>query len=218
MDSIELMIQLQQPGWGLLLAGSSLVIDAPTKCAALKLIERATDQLALSVRGFKGYKDVVIRFPGCSRPYRVPVVMAEGEITLSPESPITDYVFGKGLSLNTNSFKILERICKSEKPMSLVNLSTDSQDWVNYPLVQMLNVSAEQATELNMRDYWEEDALSYVKRILQQQSRFEHSYEAFIPAGRARFSSTFEVVNFGSDSMPYRLVTIHEWNTLGVCV
>ena len=116
--------------------------------------------------------------------------------------------------LNSQSLRILERLRESEKPMSLVNLHTDSQDWVNIPLAQMLSTSPQEATQLNMRDYWEEDALAYVKRVLQQQSSFNHNYEAFIPAGRCNFSSTFEVVQFGYPVTDYRLVTIHQWELL----
>lgn len=44
------------------------------------------------------------------------------------------------------------------------------------------------------REYGEEDALSYMKRILGQQSVLNHSYEAMLPYSPAQFSSTFEVV------------------------
>ncbi|MBD2047270.1 hypothetical protein H6F78_17005 [Coleofasciculus sp. FACHB-64] len=47
--------------------------------------------------------------------------------------------------------------------MSLTDLDSDAQEWENYPLAQMLQIPAIQAVTLNMKDYWEEDALNYVK-------------------------------------------------------
>jgi hypothetical protein len=75
----------------------------------------------------------------------------------------------------------------------------------------MLQLTAPEATELNMRDYWEEDALDYVKRVLTQQGPFNHSYEARLPYTRARFNSTFEVIEFGHPKRLKRLVTIHSY-------
>jgi hypothetical protein len=62
-----------------------------------------------------------------------------------------------------------------------------------------------------MRDYWEEDALAYVKRILTQQGTFNHSYEAMLPYAKAHFNSTFEVIEFGHPKRLKRLVTIHSY-------
>jgi hypothetical protein len=99
----------------------------------------------------------------------------------------------------------------SEKPMSICDLESDDQEWVNVSLTQMLQLTAPEATELNMRDYWEEDALDYVKRVLTQQGTFNHSYEARLPYTRAHFNSTFEVVEFGHPKRLKRLVTIHSY-------
>lgn len=202
--------QIGQPKVNLFFAGTSLVIEAPSRATALALVDNATDNLANSLVGFGGLcKDVKIRFPGCSRPFRVPLIMASKEQKLD-NSEVTQWVFGGGMKFDAKSLAILERMKNCEKPMSLVNLATDAQEWVNLALANMLAVTPEQATELNMKDYWEEDALAHVKRRLKQQGRLEHRYEAFIPAGRRFFSSTFEVVQFGNVNADYRLVTIHE--------
>ena len=67
---------LQEPGWGLVLDRSDrLIIEAPNKSAACKLIDEAIAQLACSVARLN-YKDVLVRFPGGDRPFRIPVAMA----------------------------------------------------------------------------------------------------------------------------------------------
>jgi hypothetical protein len=99
----------------------------------------------------------------------------------------------------------------SKKPMSICDLETDDQEWVNVPLTQMLQMTADQACEQNMKDYWEEDALAHVKRVLRQQGTFDHNYEAMLPYSRAQFSSTFEVIEFGHPKREKRLVTIHHY-------
>jgi hypothetical protein len=128
-----------------------------------------------------------------------------------PTPEITDMVFSKRLGLDASELKLLERMRTSEKPMSICDLETDDQEWVNVPLTQMLQLTAPEATELNMRDYWEEDALAYVKRVLTQQGTFDHNYEAMLPYSRANFSSTFEVIEFGHPKRLKRLVTIHSY-------
>jgi len=99
------------------------------------------------------------------------------------------------------------------------NLGNDSPTIPQVP--QMCDSSPEcfsdrlrQATQLNMKDYWEEDALAYVKRMLQQQGRLDHHYQAMLPYGLAEFSSTFEVVRFGFPERDYRLVTIHSYEPI----
>jgi hypothetical protein len=104
----------------------------------------------------------------------------------------------------------------SEKPMSICDLESDDQEWVNVPLTQMLQMTSDQACEQNMKDYWEEDALAYVKRMLQQQGVFDHSYEAMLPYTRAQFYSTFEIIEFGHPKKPKRLVTIHSYEPVQV--
>ena len=46
------------------------------------------------------WKEVLVRFPGCQRPYRVPVAMAV-KTNLNPnDSDLADYVFGGGIGMN----------------------------------------------------------------------------------------------------------------------
>jgi hypothetical protein len=134
--------------------------------------------------------------------------MTEG-VTPTPEIP--DMVFNKRLGLGSHELGILQRMRESPKPMSICDLESDEQEWVNTPLTVMLQMSSNQATELNMRDYWAEDALAYVKRVLEQQSVLEHSYEAMLPYTKAHFNSTFEVISFGNPQRLKRLVTIHHY-------
>ena len=99
--------------------------------------------------------------------------------------------------------------------MSICDLEDDAQEWGNKPLALMLRMPIEQVTSLNMRDYWAEEGLRYVKEILRQQSIFEYSnYQALLPYGSAQFSSTFEVIEFGlhrnQPKRKKRLVTIHQ--------
>ncbi len=77
----------------------------------------------------------------------------------------------------------------------------------------LISSASDQACEQNIKNYWdeEEDALAYVKRMLQQQGIFEHSYEALLPYTRAQFSSTFEVIEFEHPTRLKRLVTIHSY-------
>jgi hypothetical protein len=95
--------------------------------------------------------------------------------------------------------------------MSLTYLESDAQEWVNLPLSEMLEMLPTQTTTLNMKDYWKEDALDYVKRTLKQQSILNHSYKALLPYSPARFASTFEVVEFSHSRKLKRLVTIHHY-------
>jgi hypothetical protein len=77
----------------------------------------------------------------------------------------------------------------------------------------------QQATQLNIRPLWEEEMLAELKRTLSQQQIFEYNdYEAMLPYTPARFSSTFEVIEFGlHPDLPKRtkrLVTIHSYTPL----
>ena len=167
----------------------------------------AADQLALSIANLK-VKDAQISWEGCKRPIRVLASMTNES---KPAPKISDMVFSKRLGLDAAELKLLERMRASEKPMSICDLESDAQEWVNVPLTQMLQLTAPEATDLNMRDYWEEDALAYVKRILTQQGTFNHSYEAMLPYAKAHFNSTFEVIEFGHPKRLKRLVTIHSY-------
>jgi hypothetical protein len=202
---MDIIRHLRQPGWGFKLGTKTLVIDAPDEFAANELIEAAFDQLALAASKLH-FKNVEIRWSGAIRPIRVLASMVEGEL---PE--VSDMVFTRSLGFDAQEFKILERMRSSEKPMSICDLESDDQEWVNVPLTQMLQMTSDQACEQNMKDYWEEDALAYVKRMLQQQGVFNHSYEAMLPYTRANFSSTFEVIEFGHPKRLKRLVTIHSY-------
>lgn len=203
---MELLSYLQ-PGWNLRLGSKRLVIDAPSEGAAFDLLASAADQLALSVANLK-FKDAQISWEGCQHPIRVLAAMANES---KPTPEITDMVFSKRLGLDADELKLLERMRASEKPMSICDLESDDQEWVNVPLTQMLQMTSDQACEQNMRDYWEEDALAYVKRVLTQQGTFNHNYEAMLPYARANFSSTFEVIEFGHPKRLKRLVTIHSY-------
>lgn len=198
-----------QPGWNLRFGTQRLVIDAPNEGAAYDLITNASEQLALSVANLR-FKEARISWDGCQRPLRVLASMAENLNT--PEiSEISDMVFSRRLGLGDQELNILQRMRESEKPMSICDLESDDQEWVNVPLTQMLQMTSDQACEQNMKDYWEEDALAYVKRVLTQQGGFNHSYEAMLPYARALFNSTFEVIEFGHPKRLKRLVTIHSY-------
>lgn len=197
-----------QPGWNLRLGTKRLVIDAPNEGAAYDLITNASEQLALSVANLR-FKEVRISWDGCQRPLRVLASMSE---SLSNTPEISDMVFSRRLGLGEQELKILERMRSHEKPMSICDLESDDQEWVNVPLTQMLQMTSDQACEQNMKDYWEEDALAYVKRMLHQQGDFDHSYEAMLPYARAHFNSTFEVIDFGGKAK--RLVTIHSYESV----
>lgn len=99
--------------------------------------------------------------------------------------------------------------------MSLTDLISDAQEWVKVSLAQMLEMPAIEATKLNMKDYWEDATLNYVKRMLGQQSIFNHSYEAMLSDSPTHFSSTFEVIEFGVAKKPKRLVTIRHFQPIG---
>lgn len=95
---------------------------------------------------------------------------------LSSTPEISDMVFSRRLGLGEQELNILQRMKESEKPMSICDLESDDQEWVNVPLTQMLQMTSDQACEQNMKDYWEKDALAYVKRMLRKQGTFNHSY------------------------------------------
>lgn len=203
-----------QPGWNLRLGTKRLVIDAPNEGAAYDLITNASEQLALSVANLR-FKEVRISWDGCQRPLRVLASMSE---SLSNTPEISDMVFSRRLGLGEQELNILQRMKESEKPMSICDLESDDQEWVNIPLTQMLQMTSDQACEQNMKNYWEEDALAYVKRVLTQQGTLNHSYEAMLPYARAHFDSTFEVIDFGHPKRLKRLVTIHSYEPVSQSV
>jgi hypothetical protein len=194
-----------QPGWNLRLGTQRLVIDAPNEVAAYDLLANAAEQLASSVANLQ-FKDAQISWEGCRKPLRVVATMAQAS---TPEIP--EMVFSRHIGFGAEELRILERMRESEKPMTICDLESDDQEWVNVPLTQMLQMTSDQAVEQNMKDYWEEDALAYVKRVLEQQGTFDHSYEAMLPYTRANFNSTFEVIEFGHPKRLKRLVTIHSY-------
>ncbi len=152
-----------------------------------------------------------ITWDGCHKPLKILASMSETD-EVKPAAPeILNPVFSSNWGLDFHSLKILERIQSFLKPMSFTDSEPDAQEWVNLPLSEMLEMPPTQATTLNMKDYWKEDALDYVKRILKQQSVFNHSYEALLPYSPAQFTSTFEVVEFGHSKRLKRLVTIHHY-------
>ena len=204
------LLSCLQAGWNLRLGSQRLVIDAPSEGAAFDLLASAADQLALSIANLR-FKDAQICWEGCQRPIRV---LASMNTESSPTPEITEMVFSKRLGLDASELKLLERMRNSEKPMSICDLESDDQEWVNLALTQMLQMTSDQACEQKMKDYWEEDGLAYVKRVLTQQGTLNHSYEAMLPYARAHFSSTFEVIEFGHPKRLKRLVTIHSYEPL----
>jgi hypothetical protein len=197
---------INDAGWDWKLAGTNAIIVPPDQIAADELVDSLTELLATNAAKLKG--EILVRWQGAQIPYRISASMDDGEIA-TPEIP--DMVFSKKLGLDVAELKVLERMRSSEKPMSICDLESDDQEWVNMPLTQMLQMTSDQACEQNMKNYWEEDALAYVKRMLQQQRTFDHSYEAMLPYTRAQFSSTFEVIEFGHPKRLKRLVTIHSY-------
>ena len=197
---------INDAGWDWKLAGTNAIIVPPDQIAADELVDSLTELLATNAAKLKG--EILVRWQGAQIPYRISASMNDGEIA-TPEIP--DMVFSKKLGLDVAELKVLERMRSSEKPMSICDLESDDQEWVNVPLTQMLQMTSDQACEQNMKNYWEEDALAYVKRMLQQQRTFDHSYEAMLPYTRAQFSSTFEVIEFGHPKRLKRLVTIHSY-------
>jgi hypothetical protein len=164
----------------------------------------------------KGLKEARLFNPQIRRWISVPVCMIAD--TKSDQPVIPKVVFGEGLGFDAQSLNILSRMQESEKPMSLVDLETDVQEWVNHPLTEMLQMTYQQAIEIDLKALWDEGALDRVKEILRLQSRFEYNYEANLPYCRAHFSSTFEVVEFGL-KIPKRLkrlVTIHNYEALTI--
>lgn len=212
-DREKKMDELFLSGCQIAFTCNAVQVFAPSELVAIAL-RRSTKELAQWAVQFRK-EATEIFFPGDGgRPYKILSSFAQssGEKPSSPE--VSNLVFGSGLGFDVQSLRILEKMRESEKPMSLVDLNTDSQDWVNRPLTQMLQRSSEFATQQNMKDYWEEDALAYVKRMLRQQGRFDYSYEAMLPYARAMFISTFEVVKFGFPERDYRLVTIHSYEPI----
>lgn len=201
-----------QPGWNLRLGTQRLVIDAPNEVAAYDLLTNGAEQLASSVANLQ-FKDAQIYWEGCRKPLRVVAAMAQ---TSAPEIP--DMVFSRKIGFGAEELRILEKMRQSEKPMSICDLESDDQEWVNIPLTQMLQMTSDQATEQNMKNYWEEDALAYVKRVLQQQGMFDHTYEAMLPYTRAHFNSTFQVIEFGHPKRLKRLATIHHYEPVSQSV
>jgi hypothetical protein len=197
---------INDAGWDWKLAGTNAIIVPPDQIAADELVDSLTELLATNAAKLKG--EILVRWQGAQIPYRISASMDDGEIA-TPEIP--DMVFSKKLGLDVAELKVLEQMRSSEKPMSICDLESDDQEWVNVPLTQMLQMTSDQACEQNMKDYWEEDALAYVKRMLQQQGIFDYSYEAMLPYTRAQFSSTFEVIEFGHPKRLKRLVTIHSY-------
>jgi len=171
---------INDAGWDWKLAGTNAIIVPPDQIAADELVDSLTELLATNAAKLKG--EILVRWQGAQIPYRISASMDDGEIA-TPEIP--DMVFSKKLGLDVAELKVLERMRSSEKPMSICDLESDDQEWVNMPLTQMLQMTSDQACEQNMKNYWEEDALAYVKRMLQQQRTFDHSYEAMLPYTRA---------------------------------
>ncbi|MBD1944863.1 hypothetical protein H6F50_21300 [Coleofasciculus sp. FACHB-712] len=190
------------------IGNQSLLLQASNESTAKAWLDEGGCELAKVLIKLR-LKYARITWDGCNQPLKILASMAESE----PETPdlpeISNAVFSSQLGLDSNSLGILERMQGSSKPMSLTDLDSDAQEWVNAPLAQMLQMPAVQATSLNMKDYWQEDALDYVKRILGQQSIFDHKYEAMLPYSPTHFSSRFEVVEFGITKRLKRLVTIH---------
>lgn len=205
---------MEYEGCDISVCGSFLVKPKSVDC--LRSLLENLPQLALEAMAL-GFKEAQLYDCRTGRWLSIPVKMALNEPEVdTPEIP--DLVFGEGLGFDAESLRILEQMRQSEKPMSITDLENDDQEWVNRPLTQMLRMDFQEATELNMKDFWEEDALRYVKRILGQQGLFEHNYEAMLPYGRASFSSTFEVIEFGlhlnRPKRKKRLVTIHRYEPI----
>lgn len=199
------------------IGNQSLLLQAQNESTAKAWLDEGGCELAKILHKLR-LKYARITWDGCHKPLKILASMSEGEESKAPLPEIQNTVFNSNWGLDSNSLKILERMRGSSKPMSLTDLESDAQEWVNFPLAEMLEMPPAQATTLNMRDYWEEDALNYVKRVLGQQSVFNHSYEAMLPYSPAQFSSTFEVVEFGHSKSLKRLVTIHHYSPISELV
>ena len=196
------------------MSSNQITIKPPDQDAADFLLDQWVEALTRCAKVTGG--DINIDWGG-DFVYAITPTMATIKTSTDNDQPIPvrNKVFGAGLGFDANALNILERMQSSDKPMSICDLETDNQEWVNQPLTEMLRLNYQNAVELNMRDYWEEDALNYVKRILRQQRRLEHHYQADLPYTKATFSSTFEVIEFGltpnQPSRLKRLVTIHHY-------
>ena len=83
--NILLSQQIQLPGWDFKLSPDSLILDTPSKAEALRLLDTAAEIISQSAFKLKR-QSVLIRYPDCLKPYRLPAIPQEDYLMHSPNT------------------------------------------------------------------------------------------------------------------------------------
>ncbi|MBW4512930.1 MAG: hypothetical protein KME64_41545 [Scytonematopsis contorta HA4267-MV1] len=214
---------LKSPDFQLLIGTDTLTINAPSQLAALELADVEGERLAHAIAALN-FRACKIVWKGAIRPLKILASMADDDSEVKPNSPLVQpTIFGHpGFGFDAADLKLLERLCNSSKPMSLVGMigvNEDMQRWVNQGLVNMLQRPYNLAIQLDVKQFWQETNLNELKDLLTQQNSVDlNEYRATLPYAAAIFSSTFELVEFSlipnEPKLPMRLVTIHNYEPI----
>lgn len=170
----------------------SLIIDAPTKSEAHKLIDEAVEQLASSVAQLN-LKDVLVRFPGCNRPYRIPVVMAAKTPQPVEGIPQLQTIYNSQFLLPPALLRQLMVLASDERPCCIVRVRDKKQIAVNQKMVDLLETPPADCVQRIMTGYWRPRDLEYVEQRYRQEGRFTWSYDAALNSQTwASLSAYFE--------------------------
>lgn len=83
--SVLLSQRIQLPGWDFKMSPDALILDTPSKTDALNFLDLAADAIAQSAFKLKR-QYALIRYPDCSKPYRLPATSQEAYLMSSPNA------------------------------------------------------------------------------------------------------------------------------------
>lgn len=204
--SILLSQQIQLPGWEVKLSPEALILDTPSKAEALNFLDTAADVISQSAFKLKR-RSVLIRYPNCSKPYRLPATSQEECLMPLPNS--TGIQFPE-LLLPPELFPFVARWMEnSEIKGGIVRLPDERQiiltNGCNQPTFCIWGTAT--GVQKKRPEFWFLPDLEKMRKKSQQESDFEFTWHSRIqrPDGSyAKFTHHYQSVT-DSNGVSYQI-------------
>lgn len=186
---IELARLIQNPGWGLSLSKSALIIDAPSKTEARALIDAVADALAITASKL-ARQAALIRYPGCPRPYRLPALQAMDDNSMTSNNPSQAIQF-PGILLSRELLSTVIRWAENPKIKGgIIALPSERQLIVTQECGSPIYCSwgIQTAVQKARPDFWHLPDLEAMRQHTQQESEFEFTWHSRLQRSDGRFA------------------------------
>jgi len=204
--SILLSQQIQLPGWEIKLSPDALILDTPSKTEALSFLDSAAEVISQSAFKLKRHS-VLVRYPNCSKPYRLPAIPHETQLMSFPNS--TGIQFPE-LLLPPELFPFVARWMENtEIKGGIVRLPDERQiiltNGCNQPTFCIWGTAT--GVQKKRPEFWFLPDLEKMRKKSQQSSDFEFTWHSRIqrPDGSyAKFTHHYQTVT-DSNGVDYQI-------------